>query len=169
LYEKHLSFEFPKALLRAICGMSITLRQKVTDSVPLCVRRWYLQFAPAMTGMTPNAAAANGRGLQRVEGDNERFDCVQKQTDRNASPDRGCVLQLCPFESGVIGIGPQLGFIIPAGSLQAYINLKAYGEFDGDDRPSGWNAWLTLSFSPSAPTNPKTASEIRTSKATRMV
>ena len=76
--------EFPKALLRAICGMSITLRQKVTDSVPLCVRRWYLQFAPAMTGMTPSAAAANGRGLQRVEGDNERFDCVRKQTDRNA-------------------------------------------------------------------------------------
>lgn len=73
------------------------------------------------------------------------------------SPDRGCAPQLCPFESGVIGIGPQLGFIIPAGSLQAYINLKAYGEFDGHDRPSGWNAWLTLSFSPSAPTNPKTA------------
>ena len=73
------------------------------------------------------------------------------------SPDRGCAPQLCPFESGVIGIGPQLGFIIPAGSLQAYINLKAYGEFDGHDRPSGWNAWLTLSFSPSASTNPKTA------------
>jgi len=73
------------------------------------------------------------------------------------SPDRGCAPQLCPFQSGVIGIGPQLGFIIPAGSLQAYINLKAYGEFDGHDRPSGWNAWLTLSLSPSAPTNPKTA------------
>ena len=73
------------------------------------------------------------------------------------SPDRGCVPQLCPFESGVIGIGPQLGYIIPAGSLQAYINLKAYGEFDGHNRPSGWNAWLTLSLSPSAPTSPKTA------------
>jgi hypothetical protein len=73
------------------------------------------------------------------------------------SPDRGCVPQLCPFESGVIGIGPQIGFIIPAGSVQAYVNLKAYGEFDAHDRPSGWNAWLTLSLSPSAPVNPKSA------------
>jgi hypothetical protein len=73
------------------------------------------------------------------------------------TPDRGCVPQLCPFESGVIGIGPQLGYIIPAGSFQAYINLKAYEEFDGHNRPSGWNAWLTLSLSPSAPTSPKTA------------
>ena len=37
-----------------------------------------------MTGMTPIAVAANGRGLRRVEGNNERFDCVRKQTDRNA-------------------------------------------------------------------------------------
>jgi hypothetical protein len=44
LHETHLSF--PKAFFRAICGISITLRQKVTDSVPLCVRCWYLQFAP---------------------------------------------------------------------------------------------------------------------------
>jgi hypothetical protein len=64
---------------------------------------------------------------------------------------------LCPFESGVIGIGPQVGYIIPAGAVQVYVNGKAYWEFDGHDRPSGFNAWLTLSFSPSAPTNPRTA------------
>ena len=73
------------------------------------------------------------------------------------SPDNGCVPQLCPFESGVIGIGPQLGFIIPVGSVQTYINLKGYYEFAAHDRPSGWNAWLTLSFSPSPATNPKSA------------
>jgi hypothetical protein len=73
------------------------------------------------------------------------------------TPDRGCAPQLCPFESGVIGVGPQVGFIYPVGSVQAYINLKAYGEFDAHDRPSGWNAWLTLSFSPLAPTNPRAA------------
>jgi hypothetical protein len=73
------------------------------------------------------------------------------------SPDRGCAPQLCPFESSVIGIGPQVGFIIPAGSLQVYLNLKAYGEFDAHDRPSGWNAWVTLSLSPSPLTNPKSA------------
>jgi hypothetical protein len=73
------------------------------------------------------------------------------------SPDRGCVPQLCPFESGVIGLGPQIGYIIPMGPVQAYINAKAYFEFDAHDRPSGWNGWLTLSFSPSAPTNPRSA------------
>ena len=73
------------------------------------------------------------------------------------TPDRGCAPQLCPFESGVIGVGPQVGFIFPVGQVQSYVNLKAYGEFDAHDRPSGWNAWLTLSFSPPAPTNPKSA------------
>jgi hypothetical protein len=73
------------------------------------------------------------------------------------TPDRGCVPQLCPFESGVIGIGPQMDVIVPAGQIQAYLNLKAYGEFAAHDRPSGYNIWLTLSLSPSAPTNPKSA------------
>jgi hypothetical protein len=73
------------------------------------------------------------------------------------SPDRGCIPQLCPFESGVIGVGPQIGVIVPAGQIQAYLNLKAYGEFAAHDRPSGYNVWLTLSLSPSAPTNPKSA------------
>jgi hypothetical protein len=73
------------------------------------------------------------------------------------TPDRGCLPQICPFESGVIGIGPQMGVIVPAGEIQVYLNLKAYGEFDGHDRPSGYNIWLTLSLSPSAPTNPKSA------------
>jgi hypothetical protein len=73
------------------------------------------------------------------------------------SPDKGCFPQLCPFESRVIGVGPQLGYIIPAGPVQAYVNLKAYWEFDAHDRPSGWNAWVTLSLSPSAPVTPKSA------------
>jgi hypothetical protein len=73
------------------------------------------------------------------------------------SPDSGCVPQLCPFESGVIGVGPQIGYIFPLGSVQAYVNAKAYYEFAAHDRPSGWNAWLTLSFSPSAPTSPRSA------------
>jgi hypothetical protein len=74
---------------------------------------------------------------------------------QQVSPDSGSGDHVGAFESGVIGIGPQLGFIIPAGSLQAYINLKAYWEFDPHDRASGWNTWLTVSLSPSAPTNPK--------------
>ena len=73
------------------------------------------------------------------------------------SPDSGCVPQLCPFKSGVIGVGPQIGYIFPLGSVQAYVNAKAYFEFAAHDRPSGWNGWLTLSLSPSAPTNPRSA------------
>ena len=69
--------------------------------------------------------------------------------------DRGSLPILGPIESRVAGIGPQVGFIFPAGSMQAYLGLKAYGEFDGHDRPSGWNAWATLSFSPAAAAPPQ--------------
>ena len=60
-----------------------------------------------------------------------------------------------PSRSGVIGIGPQIGIIVPAGQVQAYLNLRSYWEFDAHDRPSGFNVWLTLSLSPSAPMNPR--------------
>jgi hypothetical protein len=58
------------------------------------------------------------------------------------------------FESRVIGIGPQLGYLFPVGDLQGYLNLKGYKEFDNEDRPAGWNVWLTLAFSPAAPNPP---------------
>jgi hypothetical protein len=62
--------------------------------------------------------------------------------------DSGCAPQLCPFESRVIGVGPQIGYIFPVGNMQGYLNLKAYGEFANNDRPDGWNAWLTFVLSP---------------------
>ena len=77
------------------------------------------------------------------------------------TPDRGCAPIICPFESRVFGVGPQLGYIFPAGTLQGYVNVKAYREFDNNARPDGWNAWLTLSFSPAAPT-PTSAKSIIT-------
>jgi hypothetical protein len=58
------------------------------------------------------------------------------------------------FQSQVLGVGPQIGYIFPIGGMQGYINLKAYGEFDGSDRPSGWNAWVTLVVSPPAAAPP---------------
>ena len=60
------------------------------------------------------------------------------------------------FESRVLGIGPQIGYIIPMGEHQGYLNLKAYREFDSDHRPNGWNVWLTfaISSSPPAPAAP---------------
>jgi hypothetical protein len=69
------------------------------------------------------------------------------------SADRGCAAILCPFESRVVGIGPQIGVIIPGTSFQTYLNFKTYWEFDANDRPSGWNAWVTLAFSPSPPSS----------------
>jgi hypothetical protein len=71
-----------------------------------------------------------------------------------------------PFESRVVGVGPQIGYIFPLGNYQGYLNLKGYGEFDGHDRPSGYNAWLTLSISPPTPTPPPSASP-RTSMMTK--
>jgi hypothetical protein len=56
------------------------------------------------------------------------------------------------FQSQVVGIGPQVGYIFPLGDkLQGYLNLKAYGEFAGENRPTGWNAWVTFNISPAAP------------------
>jgi hypothetical protein len=52
-----------------------------------------------------------------------------------------------PFESRVVGIGPQIGYLFPAGNYQGYMNLKGYVEFDAHDRLSGHNVWLTLSIS----------------------
>jgi hypothetical protein len=65
--------------------------------------------------------------------------------------DEGAAPILGNFESRVVGVGPQLGLIFPGRSVQTYLNFKSYWEFDADNRPSGWNAWVTLAFSPSAP------------------
>ena len=73
------------------------------------------------------------------------------------SPDSGSGDRVGAFESGVIGVGPQVGYIFPLGPMQAYVNLKAYWEFDGHERPSGWNTWVSLSLSPPPPTNPRAA------------
>jgi hypothetical protein len=65
--------------------------------------------------------------------------------------DSGCAPVLCPFESRVIGIGPQIGYIFPVAGMQGYLNLKGYGEFANENRPAGWNVWLTFVFSPAPP------------------
>jgi hypothetical protein len=58
---------------------------------------------------------------------------------------------LGPFESRVVGVGPQIGYIFPIGDKQGYLNLKGYGEFDAANRPSGWNTWLTFAISDAPP------------------
>ncbi len=56
------------------------------------------------------------------------------------------------FRSQVAGVGPQVGFIFPVGDMQGYLNFKAYKEFAAENRPDGWNAWVTFVISPAAPT-----------------
>jgi hypothetical protein len=67
------------------------------------------------------------------------------------SGDSGSGDKVGPFESRVIGIGPQIGYLFPVGDMQGYVNFKAYGEFDARDRASGVNVWLTFAISPVAP------------------
>jgi hypothetical protein len=57
------------------------------------------------------------------------------------------------FRSRVLGIGPQIGYIFPIGDNQAFLGLKGYREFAAENRPSGWNTWLTFSISEAAPTS----------------
>lgn len=61
------------------------------------------------------------------------------------------------FQSQVVGIGPQIGFIFPVGSMQGYLNFKGYGEFAADNRPKGWNTWVTLVLSPAGAPPPPTS------------
>jgi hypothetical protein len=70
---------------------------------------------------------------------------------QQVTPDSGQHPILGPFESRVLGIGPQVGYIFPIGKMQGYLNLKGYGEFDAANRPSGWNTWLTFAISEAPP------------------
>ena len=60
------------------------------------------------------------------------------------------------FQSQVASIGPQIGFLFPVGNMQGYLNFKAYKEFAAEDRADGWNAWVTFSLSPAAPSSSST-------------
>jgi hypothetical protein len=55
------------------------------------------------------------------------------------------------FESRVIGVGPQVGYLFPVGGMQGYLNFKGYAEFDPQHRASGVNVWVTFAISPAAP------------------
>ena len=60
---------------------------------------------------------------------------------------------LSGFKSRVFGIGPQIGYLFPIGDKQGYLNLKGYKEFAAENRPEGWNVWLTFAISNAAPTS----------------
>ncbi|RTL49509.1 MAG: phenol degradation protein meta [Bradyrhizobiaceae bacterium] len=65
--------------------------------------------------------------------------------------DSGQGAVLGDFKSRVAGIGPQIGYLFPINGMQGYINVKGYKEFAAENRPEGWNLWLTFQISPAAP------------------
>lgn len=69
-------------------------------------------------------------------------------------PDSGLGAQLGAFESKVTAVGPQIGYAIDLGVVHADLNLRGYKEFDAQNRPEGWNLWLTLSLSKLRPRAP---------------
>ena len=75
--------------------------------------------------------------------------------------DSGAAAFLDGFESRVIGVGPQIGFIIPVGNMQGFLGVKSYFEFDAHNRPEGWNAWVTFALSPAAPQAPPVTAQRR--------
>jgi hypothetical protein len=74
---------------------------------------------------------------------------------RQLTADRGCPQTLCPFESQIAAVGPQIGYLFPVGNMQGYLSLKGYGEFDAHDRAAGYNIWLTFALSPAPPATEK--------------
>jgi hypothetical protein len=74
---------------------------------------------------------------------------------RQVTADRGCPQTLCPFESQIAAVGPQIGYLFPVGNMQGYLNLKGYAEFDAHDRAAGYNIWLTFALSPAPPATEK--------------
>jgi hypothetical protein len=60
--------------------------------------------------------------------------------------DSGSGAVLGDFKSRVYAVGPQVGYFFPVGAQKWYVNLKGYYEFDAQNRPEGWNVWLTLAI-----------------------
>jgi hypothetical protein len=71
--------------------------------------------------------------------------------------DSGAGARLGDFKSRVAGIGPQIGFFIPLFDREAYLNLRAYSEFDASNRLEGWNAFVTFSIEASGQKEPAVA------------
>lgn len=80
---------------------------------------------------------------------------VYKQVgcDSGAGDRVGC------FQSQVAAAGPQIGFIFPVGTMQGFLNIKGYKEFAAENRPEGWNAWVTFAISQNPP--PAAPSKLR--------
>ena len=62
------------------------------------------------------------------------------------TPDRGQSSVLGDFKSSTFGIGPQIGVFFGNPDRPAYLNFRAYWEFDVKNRVEGGGAFLTVSI-----------------------
>ena len=60
--------------------------------------------------------------------------------------DSGAGAALGDNKSRVYGAGPQIGYFFPVGKSKGYVNLRANWEWGAENRPEGWNTYLTLSL-----------------------
>jgi hypothetical protein len=66
--------------------------------------------------------------------------------------DSGPGAKLGGFRGRAIGLGPQIGFIIPMSKeYQGYLNLKGYKDLEVENRASTWSTWVTFVVSPAPP------------------
>lgn len=65
--------------------------------------------------------------------------------------DRGPGAKLGGFRGQAVGIGPQIGFMIPmSDGYQGYLNVRGYKDLEVENRPSSWSTWVTFSVSQAA-------------------
>ncbi|MDF0579258.1 SphA family protein [Bradyrhizobium yuanmingense] len=63
--------------------------------------------------------------------------------------DSGPGAKLGGFRGRAIGIGPQIGFIIPlSDGYQGYLNLRGYKDLEVENRANTWSTWVTFAISP---------------------
>lgn len=73
--------------------------------------------------------------------------------------DSGPGAKLGGFRGQAVGLGPQVGFIIPLSKdYQGYINVKGYKDLETENRAKTWSTWVTFSLGPApserSPTTP---------------
>jgi hypothetical protein len=66
--------------------------------------------------------------------------------------DSGPGAKLGPFLGRAVGIGPQIGFIIPISKeYQGYLNVRGYKDVEVENRANTWSTWVTFAISPAPP------------------
>ena len=66
--------------------------------------------------------------------------------------DSGPGAKLGGFRGMAVGIGPEIGFIIPLSKdYQGYLNLRGYKDLETENRANTWSTWVTFAISPAPP------------------